>query len=345
MTLPPPTVARRRFLALAGASVLVGQGARAAEGGPIPFRINSENLAGHIQTRIVTRFAETLAARTQGRLQVSHSFGDQAIRDRDMVRAMAQGKLEMAVPGNWQLDRFDPNMGILSLPAFYGQDSRAYRALRESPVGQELNRRLERALPVVVAGRWIDLGFTNIYGIRRTIASHQDLRGLRIRVAGGEVNLHRLTAMGAQPRVIAWPDLPDAMAEGRIEGILTSHETVASLHLWDQGVTSVFEDRQSFGQYVPVVAAGLWSAMAADLRREITACWNELVDQARGDATLAQDAARRALIANGVTVTTASPQSLAAERARLMEVQPAMVAAMGMDADLVKAAVETLPRG
>ena len=233
--------------ATAGVAVLASRRVGAADA-PLAFRISTENAAEHIQTRIVARFASLLAQRTEGRLMVSHSFGSHSFRDRDIVRAMAQGRLEMAVPGTWQLDRYDPSIGVLALPAFYGRDARAYNAVRDGPVGGEINRRLEAALRGAVLGRWIDLGFVNFYGVDRVIAKHVDIKGMRIRVAGGEANLHRLTAMGALPRIIPWSDLSAALADGQVDGICTTHETVASGQMWGQGVRSAFEDRQSFAR-------------------------------------------------------------------------------------------------
>ena len=62
-------------------------------------------------------------------------------------------------------------------------------------------------------------------------------------------------------------------------------------------------------------------------------------------SAIAQDAARRRLIDNGVAMVTPSPEVLAVERARLMAVQSAVVATMGIDPELVKQVTAILARG
>jgi len=339
----------RRPVLLAGVAAAAGvllpsRRVRAAEAPPL-LRISTENAAEHIQTRIVARFAERLAERAEGRIAVRHSFGAQSFRDRDVFRAMDQGRLEMAVPGTWQLDRVDPSVGVLGLPAFYGHEASVHNAVRDGPLGREINRRLEVASRGTILGRWIDLGFINLYGVNRVITTHADLKGLRIRVAGGEANLHRLTAMGAQPRVIPWSDLPEALAEGQVDGLCTSHETVVSRQMWGQGVCSGIEDRQYFAQYIPLVAGRFWDALPPPLRDLAVITWEDQVEWARAEAAAAQQAARHRLLANDVVIVAPPQEVLAAERARLMTIQPAVVAAMRIDPELVKTAMAALGQG
>lgn len=307
------------------------------------LRISTENTADHVQTRAVARFAEALARRTAGRLEVRHYHSAELFRDRDVVKALQLGKVEMAVPGTWQLDRFVPDIGIFLLPMFYGRDATATDPLRDGDIGRLLNGRLEKTLEVKVLGRWIDLGFAHVYGVHRRIRSHGDLEGMTVRVAGGEANLQRLEALGAQARAVAWSDLPAALARGTIDGILSTHETIASARLWQHGVTSAFEDRQYFPQYVPMISRRLWDGLDEDLRGIIAATWEQQVDSARALAATAQNEARRDLQAHGVTMTAPDPTDLAAARQRLLAGQGALVETLGMDRDLVRRVAEQLP--
>jgi C4-dicarboxylate-binding protein DctP len=330
---------RRSFL-LGGAAAAIARPSSAAE--PVPFRISTENLADHVQTRLIARFATVLAERSAGRLAVSHGFGTEMYRDRDVVRALNQGAIEMAVPGTWQLDGTCPGVGVFGLPAFYGRERPVHDAVRDGPVGAEISRRLEGATGTLVLGRWIDLGFSNVYGVRRTIATHADLKGLRVRVPGGEANLYRLAALGAQGKVVAWKDLPQALAEGTVDAIISTHETVVSNKLWTQGLTSVFEDHQYFAQYVPLVSRHLRARLSSGLYDLIAGTWEEMVDGFRAEAEAAQRSARDRLAAEKMMVTHPSAEVLAEQRRALMVVQPAMVTAMGIDDDLVARAMASL---
>ena len=56
----------------------------------------------------------------EGAPAVEFKEGVALYRDRDVPKALAQGNLEMALPGLWQLDKFVPDAVVLDLPVFYG---------------------------------------------------------------------------------------------------------------------------------------------------------------------------------------------------------------------------------
>ncbi|MGE5505667.1 MAG: TRAP transporter substrate-binding protein DctP, partial [Actinomycetota bacterium] len=235
-------------------------------------------------------------------------------------------------------------VGIYGLPAFYGRERPIHDVVRDGPIGVDISHRLEAATGTQVLGRWIDLGFANIYGVRRTIAGHGDLKRLRVRIPGGEANLYRLAALGAQGKVVAWRDLPQAMGDGSLDAILSTHETIVSEQLWSQGVTSAFEDHQYFAQYVPLVSRRLRAHLPPDLWDVVVGTWEEMVGGFRAEAEAAQAQARTRLAAEGVAVARPSPAALAERRRTLMAVQPAMVAAMNINRELVTRTMSVLAR-
>lgn len=315
---------------LAVSTLLMTPAAKAAAGDRPLMRISTENATGHVQTRIVARFAEALRARVGDRLEVVHEHAAVMFRDRDVITALQQGQVEMAVPGSWQIDRFVPPVGVFLLPAFYGLDAPESYALRDGAPGQAINRAIEERLDVIVPGRWIDLGFAHIYTTSTPVRRHEALRGLLIRIAGGEANAARLRALGMTPLVVAWPDLEAALAAGRIDGLMTTHETVASARLWEKGVRHAFEDRQYFAQYVPLIAGRFWQRLPQDLKTAITETWEAQVDSARAEAAEAQQAARALLVANGVTIVTPSEDALNARRSAIARGQADAIVGLGL---------------
>jgi TRAP-type C4-dicarboxylate transport system substrate-binding protein len=298
------------------------------------FRISLENNPQHVQVKAVQRFADSLARRTAGALRVEVYPDGRLFRDRDVVSALVDGKVEMAVPGTWQLDRYEPAVGIYLLPPFYGRERSFVYQVASSPLGREIEARLARSTGAVVLGRWIDLGPVHLLSVRRPITRTEDIAGMRVRIAGGVVNELRLRALGASPLLIAWTDLPARITQGAVDGVLTSFETVASARLWEAGVRYAFEDSEYFGQYVPLVSPSFWARCSETLRDAIRASWDEHVDEARDAAAEAQREARAMLLAHGVRIVTPSEQDLAALRGRLAQQQAEMVRQLGVDATL-----------
>lgn len=312
-------------LSLSGATV-------AAAGLTVPvMRISTENSAGHIQTRVVARFAERLRDRLAGRLTVEHRFDAALYRDREVIQAVSRGNVEMAVPGTWQFDRFEPSVSVFLLPMFFGRTSEVNYRLRDGPIGQEINRRIGSRLGVTVPGRWIDLGYVHLYGVGARIAAHDDVAGARIRVAGGVANALRLEAFGATPMTIPWPDLPEALRKRRVDGILTSNATVVSARLWEHGVNTTLQDQEYFAQYVPIISNAFWRRLPEATRAAIVETWESVVGEARDIAAHAQSEALATLAAHGVAITAPDPQTLSAQRRRLMARQDAIAARLGID--------------
>lgn len=299
------------------------------------LRISSENTPSHVQTRALSRFAESVEAASDGRIDVEFYHSAQLFRDRNVISALAAGKVEMAVPGTWQLDRFVPDMGVYMLPLFYGRTVEQHHQVRDGALGDEISRRIESDLGVHVPGRWLDLGYAHLFFTDQQVRSHEDLKDLRIRVPGGIANAARIEAFGAKPTVIAWPDLPQALRDRRVAGMITTHETVRSAELWESGVSYVFEDKEYFAQYVPLIGGRFWQGLPDDLKAVIDSSWEQVVDQEREDAMASQNEARETLASQGIQIATPDADALAKWRLIAREKEPEIVQQVGIDPQLV----------
>ncbi|UEM19196.1 TRAP transporter substrate-binding protein DctP [Skermanella mucosa] len=325
----------------AAVAVLVAFGsAEAAE----KLRISLDTNPSHVRNKGVELFVEALKRRVGDRMEIEVYPSAQLYRDRDVGRALRQGSVEMAVPGTWVLDGLVPAMAMTSLPAFYGIDEEATLTLMDGELGKRINERTEERMRVKVLGPWMNLGFSHFYSVSRPLRSHEDLRGLKIRISGGTSNAERVSGLGGTPNLIPWPDVPLALSSGVVDAISSTHESVASAKLWESGVRYAFEDNQWFGQYVPLVSQRFWNGLDGDLKTAMTESWAETIPQARAMAAEAQAHARELVIANGVEVVTAEEKALREQRARLLETQDRIVKEMNIDVDLVDLAMQEIDR-
>lgn len=309
------------------------------------LRISTENTADHVQTRLLSDFVDRVKARLGDSLTLRLHYGAELYRDRDVVGALRQGKVEMAVPGTWQLDRLVPDIGLFLLPLFYGRSREENYRVRDGLVGRQINESLRRTLGVKVLGRWIDLGQIHTFSLERPLTRFEDLQELRIRTPGGNANTSRLMALGAHPVLIAWPDLPMALSQGRVDGLITSHASVVSTRLWRNGLQYGFEDRQFFAQYVPLINAHFWHRMPDDWRMVLREEWERLVPEAREAAAQAQQEARERLMQEGLRITAPGHDALARQRRQLLAQQSRLVNELGIDRLLVEQATKALKAG
>ncbi|MGB1027936.1 MAG: TRAP transporter substrate-binding protein DctP, partial [Rhodospirillaceae bacterium] len=177
----------------------------------------------------------------------------------------------------------------------------------------------------------------------QAVSAPEDLNGKRMRVAGGKANLVRLENLGAQALVVPWPDLPEALTSGRVDGTLTTPMTVVSGSLWQSGIAQAYLDYQYFAQYVPLVSNRTWFRLPEDVRQIILETWEEGVDAGRQAMAVAQRDALQTMMDNGVVVVRPEQTQLDQVRMGLMPMQKALVSELGLDPKLVEAASEALP--
>lgn len=306
------------------------------------MRISVENTLTHVQAKAVRKFAEDIRKQLAGRIEVAFFPNARLFRDRDVVQALMQGRVEMAVPGTWQVDRFEPNVGIFLLPIFYGRPAQSNYRILESKIGDAVNARIERNIGLKVLGRWMDLGHAHLFGVRKQIGNYEEIHDMKVRVAGGIANELRIRALGGIPTSIPWPDLPAYLQQGKIDAILTSYETIKSAKMWKYGVKHVFEDREYFPQYIPLVRLSFWNRLPADVRQILLRTWEKHVDPERQDAAVAQAQAKDILRTRGITITVPDDRAVRQRRSAMLPLQDKFVNRMKIDPELASQIPELL---
>lgn len=322
-------------------TILPGIVPTAAQTLPV-FTISTENTESHVQTRIVAGFADRLQQAWSDRIEVRHVHSGGLFRDRDVVEAMARGQVDMAVPGTWQLDRYEPSVALFMLPMFYGRDRTDIDGLRDGAIGEEVSARLMAATGTVVPGRWIDLGFAHLFTVDATQPTYAALADTVVRIPGGLAHERRLQALGLDPVSVAWGDVRAALDAGRIGALLSTFESVASQSLWENGIAAVLEDRQYFAQYIPMISQRFWNRLTEADRTALREAWEAGVDAGRDEAAAAQNDARERLLAADVTIRRLEPETLETERVGLMAAQPGIAEALSIPPPLIDRAQRVL---
>jgi C4-dicarboxylate-binding protein DctP len=308
------------------------------------LEISLETGPNHIRNIGVTEWAEDLNKKSGGKLEVKIFHGAAKFKDTDVPKALNQGALDMGYPGTWQLGKFIEDFDAVDLPMFFGiSQEEAYKVF-DGPPGKALNEKIEKKLGVKVIGRWLDLGFQHTFTTSKPIKVHTDMKGLKLRIPGGAANISRYETLGAPAVKIAWPDVPQALQRGTIDGLATTFESVRSAKLWDAGLKHVYVTHQSFSQYLPMVSGKSWAKYPKEIQDLIVSSWEAKVDELRKRARERQASAREDAIKNGITVVDPTPEDIGAARAKLMAVQDALIKELKVDPAWVKLAEAALKK-
>lgn len=326
-----PRLSRRCVFGAALAAPFV----RTARAEPIRLRCSVDTTPSHGRTRSLADFLKKLQAASQGEITTTLYDSGQLFPDRDVIKAIVLGQVDMAAPGTWLVSSYVPEADFGQLPMFYGQPvDVTHRAIDGVP-GDMVNQQISKKLRVTIPGSWIDLGFTNWYSTRKPLTSLADLKGLKIRNSGGFAQPWRARFFGGVPNMTAWPDVPLALSQGMFDALQSTDESCASAKLWDSGLRHALIDHQNMGDYIPMISDRFWSGLTPALQTLVTDLWAANIGQYRQNLAAAQDRAKADLKAHSVQIAYVAPEDLAEQRKRMMADQDEVAREMKMSPDIV----------
>jgi len=330
------------FGKLAVAAIALAGVAGSAVAEEMPFRITLNTGPNHVRNIALEGFVSKLTERTEGKLDVQVFPSSQLFKGPDVPKALAQGGVEMGVPIILYISSVVPNAGLLDLPMFFGRTAEEVHKVMDGPVGAELNAEIEEVIGVKVIGPNLDLGHGTIFTTEVPATSLAALDGLKLRVPGSPAAVVRYKTMGVEAVSISFADVPIALAQNSIDGLMTTHETVRSAKLWESGLKYAIDTQGSFLQYVPMIGKPTWDKLDAEVQQIIIDTWAETVGDARRLAAERQASAREEGIANGIQAVQATAEELAAFRAALMTQQPDIIDATRIDPEFAARAAAVL---
>jgi len=308
---------------------------------PLLLRCSLETAPSHARNAVVRDYLRRIELGAAGSIRTQLFENGQLFPDLQAGKALLQGQIEMAVPGTFSLTGIVPDADFLQLPVLYGRSIEVVHGVVDGAPGQLLARQIEQRLNAHVLGPWLDLGFFNWFSTSRALRVYDDLKGLKIRNNGGAGQAWRTTFMGAIPNTTPLPNVPLGLSQGTFDGLVTTHETVASGQFWESGIRHALEDHQFLGEYVPLVSRAFWQKLSVDLQELLTNLWRTKVPAYRADMAAAQSRARELVQAHGVDIVVPSADDLATKRremmaqqdqvAKLSKISPEMTAAISAE--------------
>ena len=340
-------LSRRTFVASAMAMAAVPAlrtGAMAADQ-PLMLRCSLDTPPSHMRNVIVRDYLRKIETASDGRIKTQLFESGQLFPDLQVGKALLQGQIEMAIPGSWSLTGIVPDADFLQLPVLYGRSIDTLHRVVDGKSGQLLGKQIEAQLRSHVIGSWLDLGFFNWYSTSKPLNSYSDLEGLKIRNNGGAGQAWRTQFMGAIPNTTPLPNVPLALSQGTFDGLITSHETVASGQFWESGIRHSLEDHQFIGEYIPMVSLAFWQKLSADLQQAFTRLWQENVSAYRANMATAQLRARDLAQSHGISIVEPSPDELEAKRRVMMIYQGQVVKGSNISLEMLETIATDLSAG
>jgi C4-dicarboxylate-binding protein DctP len=243
------------------------------------------------------KFAERIKEKSQGRIQVT-VFPDQQLgSDEQMLEMARAGSLDLLLTPTAKLSSDVPAMQYADLPFYFSDRTELYAMLDGEP-GQLLLAKL-KDVGLVGVTFW-ENGFKQ-FTANRPILSPKDFAGLRIRTMKSRLIMDQFSAMGAEPVVIDFANIRQALADHVVAGQENPLVAIAGRRIYEVQKHLTLSNHAWLG-YVFSISRKVFESLPQDVRTQIIDTARELSSWERAETARREAGFLATIRAAGVEV-------------------------------------------
>ena len=277
---------------------------------PARFRhhLGANQPAASPTARRLAEMAEAILRETDGAFRLEVFPESRLGPDPQMFVDLRKGALEFYLSGAL-LGGVAPTSALLLLP-FAFRDSRAVFAALDGELGDMIRHELARAGIHAFPRAWQN-GFHHITTSTRPIRGADDFVGLKIRTPGGEIAADFFRTLGAEPGMVPFSGLYDALKTKTFDGQSDPLGVVQSLKLHEaQRYLSL--TAHWWTGFTLIANGAAWQALPAEIRAVVERNAEAFALLPRDDIEGVNAAGAAALAGYGMIVNTADTASIRA---------------------------------
>ncbi len=204
-----------KWMAAVACGMLIAAGAAQAQVREQTLRWTTQNPAGHPITLGGQKFADLVAQKSGGKMQVKLFPGGVLGGDVQVLSAVQGGTIDMTSMNAGILQGQVKEFAIVDFP-FLFNDAKEADAILDGPIGKALSDKLpEKGL---INLGYCDLGFRNVTDSKHAIKTADDIAGLKIRVIQSPIYIDTFNALGANAVPMPFPEVYTALEQKTIDG-------------------------------------------------------------------------------------------------------------------------------
>lgn len=259
---------------------------------------------GHVTTKdtmagkAAQHLAQTAAERSDDRIKIELYPNAQLGSELEMMTQVRLGTLDIAMIGAGHVAAIEPAFNVTELPFIWKDANTAWQILH-GPIGDRMMGMLEAK-----GVKGLDWGVWGLRGImtRDPVNTMEDLNGVKVRVIENPLYVKSLTAFGANPTPMAYPEVYSGLQQGTIDGVETNYFAMVDAKFFEV-TKSVAVTDHIFSATAYIMNLDRYNGLPADLQKVLVEAANA------GGNRMFELAARENLEAidymaeHGVTVT------------------------------------------
>ena len=315
---------KRAFLkTLLAAAALTAFGCAGAQTRTIKFA--NQNAKGHPIIMGMEKFAELVEAKSGGKLKVTVFPGGTLGSDQANLSALQGGTLEMASMNSGIFASIVKDFEIYDFPFLFG-DAKEADAVVDGPFGASLHKKLEDKGIVGLA--YYELGFRELTNSKRPITKVEDIAGLKLRVIPNAINIDWVSALGANPTPLPFPELYSALEQHAVDGQENPVATIQGAKLYEVQKYMTLTNHQYNPQSV-VISKKFWDTLSPAEHKAVQDAALESALYQRQQSRAAAAGILENLKKNGMQVSELAPAEVAKLREKMKPVIAKHTAGVG----------------
>jgi C4-dicarboxylate-binding protein DctP len=274
------------------------------------------------------RFKELAEKATHGRVKIEVYPNSTLYKDKEEMEALQLGAVQMLAPS---LAKFGPlgikDFEVFDLPYIFPSKDVLYR-VTEGPIGKGLLKKLETK-GVTGLAYW-DNGF-KVMSANKPLHHPADFKGLKMRIQSSKVLDAQMRALGANPQVMAFGEVYQALQTGVVDGTENPPSNLYTQKM-NEVQTDVTMSNHGYLGYAVITNKKFWDGLPADIRGQLEGAMKDATKYANAIAQQENDAAMEAVKKTGKTkVYVLNDKEKAEWRKALAPVQSQMESRIGKE--------------
>jgi TRAP-type transport system periplasmic protein len=262
------------------------------------------------------KFAETVAAKSGGKIKVNLFFNSTLGTDQAIVSSIKGGTVEMAVMNSGILASEAKELAIFDFPFLFANEKES-DAIVDGPVGKKLHAKLEEK-GIIGLSYW-ELGYRHMTNSKRPLNKVEDIDGLKLRVIPNPINVAWVKALGANPTPMPFAEVYGGLEQKAIDGQENPLGVIASNKFWEVQKHIALTNHQYNPQSV-IFSKKVWDTLSAAEKKILDDSADEAAKGQREANRAAATANLEILKKNGMQVTVFPPAEVAKLREKMKPV-------------------------
>ncbi|OZU88023.1 hypothetical protein CIL03_12865 [Virgibacillus indicus] len=222
-----------------------------------------------ISSYLLNKFAELANEKSDGRIQIDVLHGGQLGSGVETFEAVKNGNLDMAADSFANLASITPAFEIFHLPFLFESRQQLLNATQSEKIRELVNEEIAD-----INLEWIstiEMGGPRQVGTsKKKIESMDDFQGMKFRASRSPLEIASQEAWGAKGVTVDWPETPEAVRLGMVDGLTVPYGSFYSAKFHEGGLIKYMLDL-NFQNYTSVVVVDkeLWEGLPEDIRNTL----------------------------------------------------------------------------